>query len=108
MYKVILYTFSDGKSPIKEFLDSSDTKLRVKILRQLKYLEEFGLNFAVPNLKKFIGTHLWEIRILGKDNIRLFCVSCPQKEIKILHIFKKKTQKTPAREIKTALNRYRR
>lgn len=106
MYKTSFYTKPDGKSPIKEFLNKSNEVLRTKILRQIKYIQEFGLTHSNPNLKKISGTALWEIRILGKDNIRIFCGSLPDKEVKILHIFAKKKQKTPQKEIAIALQRY--
>lgn len=106
MYKVSFYTFSRKTSPIKEFLDSCLPGLRVKILRQLKYVKEYGLNLAIPNIKRLTKTLLWELRILGKDNIRIICVSLPKREVKVLHIFKKKKQKTPTRELKIALKRY--
>ena len=106
MYRVSFYTPVNKVSPIKEFLDSCQLNLRVKILRQLKYVEEYGLNLAIPNVKKLIGSKLWELRILGRDNIRIICVPLKGKEIKVLHIFRKKKQKTPLREINVALRRY--
>lgn len=106
MYKTTFYTQPDGRSPIKEFLGSSNESLRGKILRLLKYVQEFGLTSSVPNLKKFARTPFWELRILGKDNVRIFCISLPNKEIKVLHIFAKKKQKTPQKEIALALRRY--
>jgi len=105
MYKVSFYTPEGKTSPIKKFLDSCQPSLRTKILRQLKYVEEYGLNPAIPNIKKIINTSLWELRILGRDNVRIICVSQPEREIKVLHIFKKKKQKTPANELKLALKR---
>ena len=106
MYDTRFYTQPNKISPIKNFLDKSNETVRTKILRQLKYVQEFGLTRAVPNLRKLSNTPLWELRILGKDNIRIFCVSLPNKEIKVLHIFSKKKQKTPQKEIATALRRY--
>ena len=105
MYKVSLYTPQDKISPIKEFLNYCQTSLRTKILRQLKYVEEYGLNPAIPNIKKIINTSLWELRVLGKDNIRIICVSQPGKGVKVLHIFRKKKQKTPTNELNVALKR---
>ena len=102
MYKVSFYTEKDKRSPISDFLDSCGDISRAKILRQLKYIQEFGLSPKVPNLRKVTGTSLWELRILGKDNIRIFCVNLPNREVKVLHIFKKKTKKTPLREINIA------
>lgn len=105
MYKVSFYTPPDRISPIKNFLDACQPNLRTKILRQLKYVEEFGLNPTIPNIKKVTNTSFWELRILGKDNVRIFCISLPQKEIKVLHIFKKKKQKTPIKELNVVLKR---
>ena len=105
MYKVRFYTPQGKTSPVKEFLDSCQPSLRTKILRQLKYVEEYGLNPAIPNIKKITGTPLWELRILGKDNIRIICVSKEEKEVNVLHIFRKKKQKTPTGELNIALKR---
>ena len=106
MYKVSFFTPKSRASPVEEFLDACEESLRTKILRQLKYAEEFGLTQSVPSLKKLTRTPLWELRILGKDNIRILCTALPEKQIKILHIFKKKSQKIPQKEIRIAINRY--
>ena len=106
MYKVNFYISPNKSSPIEKFLDSCQSALKVKILRQFKYIEEYGLTRVIPNIKKIVKTPFWELRILGRDNIRIICVASSAKEIKILHIFRKKKQKTPAREINTALKRY--
>lgn len=105
MHRVTFYTPQGKTSPIKEFLDSCQPSLRTKILRQFKYVEEFGLNPAIGNIKKITSTRLWELRILGKDNIRIVCVSLSDKEVSVLHIFRKSKQKTPARELNIALKR---
>ena len=89
MFKVSFYTPKNKESPISEFLDSSNEILRAKIVKQLKYIEEFGLTPAIPNLRKVIATPLWELRILGKDNVRIFCINLLGKK-----------------EIAIALNRY--
>ncbi len=106
MYRVRLYQFANGESPIRKFMDSSQKSLRSKIIRQLRYLEEFGMSPSNPNLKKITGTNLWEIRILGKDNIRIICVALINEQILILHIFVKKSEKTRSRDINLALKRY--
>jgi len=59
-----------------------------------------------PNLKKITGTPLWEVKILGKDNVRIICVAIINKQILVLHIFVKKSEKTQIRDINLALNRY--
>ena len=105
MHKVGFYTPRGRASPVKKFLDSCRFSLRAKILRQLKYVEEYGLNPTIPNIRKITRTPLWELRILGKDNIRIICMTLSGKKVKVLHIFKKKKQKTPTKEINIALKR---
>jgi phage-related protein len=106
MFRVSFYTPARKVSPVKEFLDSCQSRLRVKILRQLQYIQEFGLSPVIPNLKKIKNTPLWELRILGKDNVRIICASFSQKEIKVIHVFRKKKRKMPLKELNLALKRY--
>lgn len=106
MYKVRFYTLPSGKSPIKEFLLNSQESLRVKITKQIKHLGEFGLTFSNPNLKKLTGTPLWEVRILGRDSARIICVAIVKERIVIIHIFRKKSNKTSSKDIKIAMSRF--
>jgi len=105
-YTLIFYTDPRANCPITKFLDECSDSLRTKILRQFMYVREFGLSPKIPNIKKVTGTDFWELRILGKDNIRIFCIS-KEKDIHIIHIFAKKKQKTPIKEIKIAMERIR-
>jgi|SRR3989344_2925793 len=105
MFTVSFYTPKGKKSPISKYLNRCNEALRAKVLRQLKYVQEYGLTPAVPNLRKLTGTPLWELRILGKDNVRIVCVSLTGKNVKVLHIFTKKKQKTPQKELNVAIKR---
>lgn len=78
---------------VDNYLDSVSVQEQRKIVRQLKYLQEYGLRHEVLNLKKLRGYDYWEIRILGKHNTRIFCYQIGS-SIYILHIFHKNTQKT--------------
>lgn len=82
-----------------------DTKTQNKIADVLDLLEEFGILVGPPHLKKVTGTPLWELRILGSDNIRIFYVAVVGRKFLLLHAFAKKKQKTDRREIKTAIER---
>jgi len=103
---VYYYVSSERENPIKEFLDSLEGIQQAKILRLFQYIEEYGLQTISSHLKKVTNTPLWEIRILGKDNIRIFYVAPERNAVLILHGFMKKKQKTPRKEIKLALQRY--
>lgn len=103
-WKVVYYLTQTGDNPVKEFLDKRPTA-KLKALRILSHIEEYGLTTAIPHIKKLTGTPLWEIRILGQDSIRILYVTKAEKQILLLHAFEKKTQQTPAKEIKIALDR---
>jgi len=89
---------------VKDFLDENP-KIMAKAFRLFKNIEEFGLTSVISHIKKLSGLPLWEIRILGKDSVRILYVNKIKEEIVLLHAFKKKTNKTPFKEITIALNR---
>ncbi len=103
---MIYYVNNNEFNPIKQFLDSLEKKQQTKILRILEQIRGYGLQSAIPHLKKLTGLPLWEIRLLGKDNIRLLYVLEFKNTVIILHGFIKKTKRTDMRDINIALQRY--
>ena len=106
MYKVRFYIARNGRSPIKDFIDSAQKSLRAKVTKQINTLQQFDLTVENPYLRKVSGTPLWESRILGKDSTRIICVTVVNKEIVIIHIFRKKDNKMSSRDLKISLKRY--
>lgn len=104
-YKVWLFRDFNGNSPITKFLLKLAVPQQRKVSKQISYLNEFGISIDNPSLKKLSGTTLWELRILGKDNIRILCADTKY-GISVLHVFIKKTNKTPKSDISLALNRF--
>ena len=105
MARIIYYLTSSSENPVKKFIGSLSEKQQRKIARVLNYIEEYGLITAIPHVKKLTGTPLWEIRIVGQDNMRVFYARISSDSILLLHGFIKKSQITPRKEIETALNR---
>lgn len=106
-WQVVYYISETGDIPVRDFLDAAGPKLKTKALRILQHIEEYGLQAAIGHIKKFTGTPLWEIRILGGDSARILFVTQVGKRILLLHAFYKKTQKTPSKELTIALKRLR-
>ena len=104
-WKVKVYESPGGEKPVEEFIKSLAEKARLKVTKTLDLLEQFGIEGAYPHVKKLTGTSLWEIRILGADSIRIFYVTITGKIFLLLHGFKKKSQKTPNKEIVIAQKR---
>jgi len=88
---------------LEKFILSLNKLTQVKIVRTIELLEKFGYNLRYPYCKK-ITDEIFELRIRGKQEIRIF-YSFFGSKIVLLHGFIKKSQKTPSREIKTTLNK---
>jgi len=99
------YKTSNKRSLVKEFIDDLNIHSRNKTIEILNLLKEFGVSLGMPYSKKLTGTPLWELRILGSDNVRIFYIAKTGKTFLLLHGFKKKKQKTDKKEIKIAVDR---
>lgn len=106
-WRVVYFVSSSGENPVSKFIDSCTKRQQVKILRILQHLGEYGAQAVIPHLKKLSGTPFWEIRILGRDNIRIIYVIEIEKMIVLLHGFFKKSKKTPRKEIQLCYQRHR-
>ena len=102
--KVLFYR-TKNKEVITDYIDQLPYKQQVKVTRAINHIVEHGTTRAIPNTRKITSTSLWEIRILGQDSIRIVYSRVAKDTIAILNIFKKKSQKTPRREIIKALQR---
>ena len=104
-WKIVYYKTTSGKFPVKELIDKLNEKAQAKVSNTFDLLVEFGTKLGLPHSKKVMGTSLWELRILGEKALRFFYIAKVGKEFLILHAFVKKQQKTPKKEIKTAISR---
>lgn len=105
-WKVDYYISPTGDNPVSDFLDSIDKQTQSKLLRVIANIEEYGLLSVIPHIKKLAGTPLWEIRILGKSNVRVIYIVQTRTSILLLHGFIKKAMKTPSKELEIASARY--
>ena len=103
--KLIFYTTADGKSPALEVIKNLAKTDRSKIFGCLESIELLG--FDTPRVKfRHIEGKLWEIKIKTvSGGYRIFYVAIQKSTLILLHTYKKQSQKTPDREIKTAMKR---
>jgi phage-related protein len=88
---------------LEKFIYSLEKPTIAKTLRVIDLLEEFGDKLGMPHSKKITG-NLLELRISGKQEIRIFYTFYEGKII-LLCGFVKKAQKTPEKETKKALRK---
>jgi len=81
-------------------------EFKARFLRVAELLETFGpQKVGLPHVRP-LESKLWEMRMSGKDGIaRAVYVAASGKRLIVLHVFVKKTQKTPRHAIETALAR---
>ena len=87
---------------IESFINSLDKPSIEKVARTINLLEKFGNRLSMPH-SKHIESNLSELRIRGKQEVRIFyCFGI--KGAYLLHGIVKKSQKTPSREIVQAIH----
>ena len=79
--------------------------LLARYLHLTDLMREFGSNLGAPHTK-VLSTGLLEMRLKSKEGIaRVFYCTKLGKRIIMLHVFVKKTQKTPKKELRMAAKR---
>ena len=110
MFDLIFYKDKNGVSDIVNMLDqlkiealtSKTARInRQKTLAYMKALSEHGTMLGKPFVKH-IESDIWELRPLRN---RIFFFYWKDDKYVLLHHFIKKTQKTPRREIDTAISK---
>jgi len=102
MWDVEFYKTEKDDSPIVDFLDGLDIKMRAKALKEIDLLRELGQVIREP-YSKHIQDGIYELRIKLASNIsRMFYFFYVDNRIIITNGFIKKTQKTPKGEIERA------
>jgi phage-related protein len=76
-----------------------------RYLRLTDLMLEFGPNLGMPHTRA-MGEGLFELRVKGQEGLaRVFYCTVVQRRIVMLHVFIKKSQKTPKQELETAKHR---
>ena len=80
-------------------------RIQARTLKLLELMEVHGANLVEPHTKS-MGEGLFEIRAKAKEGIGrgFFCYMVGQR-VQVLHVFVKKDQKTPKKELKLARKR---
>lgn len=97
---------STGKSPAKDFLRKLSAKSKARFLQISRLLEENGTAIWMP-YSRHLEDGIFEVRIItGNESSRILYFFTDGQRIIFTNGFFKKTQKTPRKEIETAI-RYR-
>ncbi|MBQ9699303.1 MAG: type II toxin-antitoxin system RelE/ParE family toxin [Lachnospiraceae bacterium] len=108
-YTIEFYEKANGQSDIWDFMEklrkksatNKDARVQYKqIGLHIQHLQENGTKLP-SNITKQIEDNIWELR---PGNNRIFYFYFDNNTFVLLHSFRKKTQKTPRREIDKAIS----
>jgi protein of hypothetical function DUF891 len=101
-FTVEFYEKENGEIPVINFIDSLEPKMGAKVLSLIEILEEKGNQLRLP-YSECLEDGIFELRCkFGSDITRTLYFFYEGANIILTNGFVKKTQKTPAQEIKLA------
>lgn len=93
-------------SDVQAELEQMPRDIIAAFLRISEMIQAHGLEKMREPYVKHLQGPLWEMRMKGKDGIaRAAYVTATGKRVVVVHVFGKKTQKTPRRNLELALKR---
>lgn len=96
-------------SAVDAEIEALPAELRARLIRLLETVENVGLEaLREPHVKHLDGK-LWELRVRAEGGIaRGIYVTAAGRRVVVLHVFVKKSRKTPRRALATARERMKR
>jgi phage-related protein len=91
---------------VKTLMDALPQDIQASFERIVRLIQTHGLQQVHEPYIKHLEGPLWEMRLKGRSGIsRAVYVTASGMRVVVVHVFHKKTQKTPRREIMIALRR---
>jgi len=87
-------------------LEALPKSLKARFIRVAELVETLGLEAVGPPHIKHLEGKLWEMRMKGPEGIaRAIYIAVKSRRVVIVHVFVKKTQKTPRKALEVARRR---
>ena len=101
--KVVFFKTASGKEPVREWLRDLAPGVRKDIGYDIK-TAQYGWPLGMPLIRK-LERDLWEVRSEFPAGIARVMFTVQEQHMVLLHGFVKKSQKTPASDLKIARQR---
>ena len=102
----MLWTVTFVNNEAQAEIDCLSSDLRAKFLRIVALIETKGLERVHEPYIKHLENKLWEMRMIGRDNIaRSIYLAAQGRRVVVLHTFIKKSDKTPVAALELARRR---
>lgn len=103
-WEIKTYKTPNGQEVVEDFILKMQPSTQGKLARLLDLLETFGPELTMPHTRQ-MGGGLYELRVRGKQEVRIFYIFAMSTTIYLLHGFQKKTPSTPKKELDIARQR---
>jgi phage-related protein len=103
-WEIETYKTSSGQEVVEDFIYRLQKSTKAKLVRQLEMLQKYGPELSMPRARP-MGNGLYELRVRGKQEVRVFYIYVQGRRIFLLHAFQKKSQETPKKELEIARQR---
>ena len=103
-WNIETYETNSGEKVVDKFIKKQQPQAKAKIAHVIKLLNLYGNKLGLPH-SRALGSGFYELRIRGKEEIRIIYFFGKLRTIHLLHGFKKQTQQIPLKEINIALKR---
>lgn len=101
-----MWTVEFLSDEVRDQMGGQPLDIRQHFERMVELIRSHGLEKVREPYVKHLEGPVWEMRLKGKDGIvRAAYVTATGRRVVVVHVFGKKTQKTPRREIEIALRR---
>lgn len=104
IWTILTFETSNREKPVDEFIKKQQPQARSKIAHNVRLLRQYGNMLGLPH-SKALGEGLYELRIRGKEELRVLYCFVKQKTVYLLHAFKKQKQQTPQKDLGLAVSR---
>ena len=105
MRKIYAYT-KDNRSPVEEFIQATNDKIKEKLIFQLVYIKDESNPFCEPYIKHFSMERyrkMYELRLKAAETMIRIIFYEHDGEIVFLHAFYKRDRKDTDRGLESAL-----
>ena len=104
-WRILQYRNARGDYPVEAFIQRLPPRQEKIVLRYIELLAARGTQLREPHVRRMTGTRrpLYELRPGAQ---RIFYCALLDDAFVLLHGYRKKSQRTPIKELATAIRRY--
>lgn len=103
-WELVFYVTRTGRCPVKDFVDGLSGGEAARVSWALDLLEQMGIVLGAPHVRH-MGDKLWELRVVGGLQHRVFYFATSERRLILVHAFTKKSSRTARAEIEIAKRR---